>query len=149
MKTVTVKRRRIDLRLLYLHIENQQIEVWPDHIHMLLDIPPKITVSSFLGYTPGFAEGYLFVRFLGLLLLLFSRSPTFSSGADTAPSWQPTAPFPPKTLSFSYTGSFLCLPFLQYSTLRSRLQMCCRSILPNGSIYHRVCRKLHIFCRFL
>ena len=45
--------------------------MWPDHIHMLLDIPPKITVSSFLGYTPGFAEGYLFVRFLGLLLLLF------------------------------------------------------------------------------
>lgn len=71
MKTVTVKRRRIDLRLLYLHIENRPIEVWPDHIHMLLDIPPKITVSSFLGYTPGFAEGYLFVRFLGLLLLLF------------------------------------------------------------------------------
>ncbi|MFY0426639.1 hypothetical protein [Vescimonas sanitatis] len=22
--------------------------MWPDHIHMLLEIPPKITVSSFV-----------------------------------------------------------------------------------------------------
>lgn len=50
---------------------------------------------------------------------------------------------------FHIPAPFYAYRFLQYSTLRSRLQMCRRSILPNGSICHKVCRKLHIFCRFL
>lgn len=28
-------------------------EVCPDHIHLLLSIPPKISVSSFMGYLKG------------------------------------------------------------------------------------------------
>ena len=30
-----------------------EAEVCPDHIHMLLEIPPKIAVSSFVGYLKG------------------------------------------------------------------------------------------------
>ena len=31
-------------------VENIEAEVCPDHIHMLLAIPPKISVSGFMGY---------------------------------------------------------------------------------------------------
>ena len=27
-----------------------EAEVYPDHIHMLVEIPPKVAVSSFMGY---------------------------------------------------------------------------------------------------
>ena len=30
-----------------------EAEVCPDHVHMLLEIPPKISVSSFMGYLKG------------------------------------------------------------------------------------------------
>ena len=30
-----------------------QAEVCPDHVHMLVEIPPKIAVSSFMGYLKG------------------------------------------------------------------------------------------------
>lgn len=30
-----------------------EAEVYPDHIHMLLEIPPKISISSFMGYLKG------------------------------------------------------------------------------------------------
>ena len=30
-----------------------EAEVCPDHIHMLLEIPPKISVSSFMGFLKG------------------------------------------------------------------------------------------------
>lgn len=30
-----------------------EAEVCPDHIHMLVEIPPKISVSSFMGYLKG------------------------------------------------------------------------------------------------
>jgi putative transposase len=30
-----------------------EAEACPDHIHMLVEIPPKISVSSFMGYLKG------------------------------------------------------------------------------------------------
>ena len=30
-----------------------EAEVYPDHIHMLVEIPPKVAVSSFMGYLKG------------------------------------------------------------------------------------------------
>lgn len=30
-----------------------QAEVCPDHVHMLIEIPPKVAVSSFMGYLKG------------------------------------------------------------------------------------------------
>ena len=30
-----------------------EAEICPDHVHMLLEIPPKVSVSSFMGYLKG------------------------------------------------------------------------------------------------
>ena len=30
-----------------------EVEVCPDHVHMLIEIPPKVAVSSFMGYLKG------------------------------------------------------------------------------------------------
>ena len=30
-----------------------EAEVWPDHIHMFVEIPPKMSVSSFMGFLKG------------------------------------------------------------------------------------------------
>ena len=34
-------------------IEIIEAEICPDHVHMLVSIPPKIAVSSFMGYLKG------------------------------------------------------------------------------------------------
>ena len=38
-------------------------EVCPDHIHMLLEIPPKVAVSSFMGYLKGKNSLMLYEKF--------------------------------------------------------------------------------------
>ena len=38
-------------------------EVCPDHIHMLVEIPPKIAVSSFMGYLKGKSSTMLYEKF--------------------------------------------------------------------------------------
>lgn len=30
-----------------------EAEVCPDHVHMLVEIPPKVSISSFMGYLKG------------------------------------------------------------------------------------------------
>lgn len=40
-----------------------QAEVCPDHIHMLVEIPPKICVSSFIGYLKGKSSTMLYEQF--------------------------------------------------------------------------------------
>ena len=40
-----------------------EAEVCPDHIHMLLEIPPKISVSSFMGYLKGKSSTMLYEQF--------------------------------------------------------------------------------------
>ena len=40
-----------------------EAEVCPDHIHMLLEIPPKISVSSFMGYLKGKSATMIFEQF--------------------------------------------------------------------------------------
>lgn len=34
----------------------------PDHVHMLVSIPPKISVSSFMGYLKGKSALMMFVQ---------------------------------------------------------------------------------------
>ena len=34
-------------------IKIDEAEICPDHVHMLLEIPPKVSVSSFMGYLKG------------------------------------------------------------------------------------------------
>lgn len=40
-----------------------EAEVCPDHIHMLLEIPPKIAVSSFMGYLKGKSSLMIYEKF--------------------------------------------------------------------------------------
>ena len=40
-----------------------EAEVCPDHIHMLLEIPPKIAVSSFVGYLKGKSSLMIYEQF--------------------------------------------------------------------------------------
>ncbi len=40
-----------------------EAEVCPDHVHMLLEIPPKISVSSFVGFLKGKSSLLLYERF--------------------------------------------------------------------------------------
>lgn len=43
-------------------VEIIEAEVCPDHIHMLVAIPPKISVSSFMGYLKGKSSLIIFER---------------------------------------------------------------------------------------
>lgn len=40
-----------------------EAEVCPDHIHMLVEIPPKLAVSSFMGYLKGKSSTMLYEQF--------------------------------------------------------------------------------------
>ena len=37
-----------------------EAEVYPDHVHMLVEIPPKIAISSFMGYLKGKSSTMLY-----------------------------------------------------------------------------------------
>ena len=37
--------------------------MWPDHVHMLVEIPPKIAVSSFMGYLKGKSSTMMYEQF--------------------------------------------------------------------------------------
>ena len=41
-------------------------EVCPDHVHMLVEIPPSISVSSFVGYLKGKSTLMIFERHTNL-----------------------------------------------------------------------------------
>ena len=43
-----------------------EAEICPDHVHMLLEIPPKIAVSSFMGYLKGKISLMLYEQFPAL-----------------------------------------------------------------------------------
>ena len=43
-----------------------EAEICPDHVHMLLEIPPKIAVSSFMGYLEGKSSLMLYEQFPAL-----------------------------------------------------------------------------------
>ena len=43
-----------------------EAECCPDHIHMLVSIPPKISVASYMGYLKGKSSLMIFDRFASL-----------------------------------------------------------------------------------
>ena len=47
-------------------VEIIEAECCPDHIHMLVSIPPKISVSAFMGYLKGKSSLMMFDRFANL-----------------------------------------------------------------------------------
>ena len=51
----------------------QAFECMPDHIHMLVEIPPKMSVSSFMGYLKGKSSLMIFERFSNLKYKYGSR----------------------------------------------------------------------------
>ena len=44
-------------------IEIQEAELCPDHVHMLISIPPKVSVSSFMGYLKGKSSLMIYEQF--------------------------------------------------------------------------------------
>ena len=44
-------------------VEIIEKEVCPDHIHLLLSIPPKISVSGFMGYLKGKSSLMIFQKY--------------------------------------------------------------------------------------
>ena len=44
-------------------IEIHEAEICPDHVHMLISIPPKVSVSSFMGYLKGKSSVLLYEQF--------------------------------------------------------------------------------------
>ena len=45
------------------HVSIIEANAMPDHIHMLVEIPPKISVSSFMGYLKGKSSTMLYEQF--------------------------------------------------------------------------------------
>jgi putative transposase len=43
-----------------------EAELCPDHVHMLLEIPPKVSVSGFIGYLKGKSSLMLYEKFPSL-----------------------------------------------------------------------------------
>ena len=66
------KRREIGaiLRSLceYKKVNIIEAEVCPDHVHMLVEIPPKMSVSGFMGYLKGKSTVLIYPRFTNLML---------------------------------------------------------------------------------
>ncbi len=66
------KRREIGaiLRRLceYKNVNIIEAEVCPDHVHMLVEIPPKMSVSGFVGYLKGKSSVLIYQRFTNLYL---------------------------------------------------------------------------------
>ena len=56
------------LRMLcdYKHVEIIEAHAMPDHIHMLLSIPPKLAVADFMGYLKGKSTLMIFERHANL-----------------------------------------------------------------------------------
>ena len=50
----------------YKGVEIIEAEACPDHIHMLVSIPPKISVSDFMGYLKGKSSLMIFDRYANL-----------------------------------------------------------------------------------
>ena len=47
-------------------VEIHEAEAWLDHIHMLVSIPPKLSISSFMGYLKGKSSLMIFDRHANL-----------------------------------------------------------------------------------
>ena len=47
-------------------VEILEAEACPDHIHMLVSIPPKLSVSSFMGYLKGKSSLMIFDKYSNL-----------------------------------------------------------------------------------
>ena len=58
----------------YKHVEIIEAHAMPDHIHMLLSIPPSLCVSEFMGYLKGKSTLMIFERHANLKYKYGQRS---------------------------------------------------------------------------
>ena len=49
-----------------LHVDLIEMEVMPDHVHMLIRIPPKYSVSEIMGYLKGKSSLMIFEKYANL-----------------------------------------------------------------------------------
>lgn len=54
----------------------------PDHVHLLVSIPPKQSVSSFMGYLKGKSALMMFDRHANLRLIAVEQTTRFTGGYD-------------------------------------------------------------------
>ena len=47
-------------------VEILEVEVCPDHVHMLVSIPPKLSVSGFMGYLKGKSSILIYQKYANL-----------------------------------------------------------------------------------
>ena len=77
------------LRALCEHKGVELIEghLMPDHVHMLVSIPPRISVASFMGYLKGKSALMVFDQqaFLGGRILREHRRTEYGDGAEVYP----------------------------------------------------------------
>ena len=59
-------------------------EVCPDHIHLLVSIPPKMSVSGFMGYLKGKSSLLIFQRFGNMKFAYRNREFWCTTGKNTA-----------------------------------------------------------------
>lgn len=50
----------------FKHVEIIEAHAMPDHIHMLVSIPPKLAVSDFMGYLKGKSTLIIFERYANM-----------------------------------------------------------------------------------
>ena len=68
-RKVIYKEKRVEigkiLRMLceWKSVRIIEAEVYPDHIHILVEIPPKVAVSSFMGYLKGKSSLMIYEQF--------------------------------------------------------------------------------------
>ena len=75
----------------YKGIEIHEAEACKDHIHMLVSIPPKYSVSQIMGYLKGKSSLMIYEKYANLLfdLSVYDLSPVFRRKYDmifTVPS---------------------------------------------------------------
>ncbi len=61
-------------------------EIYPDHVHMLLEIPPKMSISGFMGYLKGKSSLMIFQRRYGNMKFAYRNREFWCRGyyVDTA-----------------------------------------------------------------
>jgi len=61
-------------KLIVIHVEIINAEACPDHVHMYVSIPPKMSISSSMGYLKGKSTLIIFERHANLKYKYGSRS---------------------------------------------------------------------------
>lgn len=79
-------------------VEIIEAEICPDHVHMLVRIPPSMSVSNFVGYLKGKSTLMIFER--------HANVSSFSASGSLLSSLSPAAPLSLNVITAARKGSF-------------------------------------------